>query len=139
MGESFANYLSKYGLIFSWTVAPVMTIDELLTSVATDMEQSSFAYCFGDLASGSHIARHERHALQLLALRNKGTARHDQIHLKIVPSSPNMTIEEMIHNRNQYAHPQHCLYEHTFQNLPTRYEFVIHLSEWQSLLNHRET
>lgn len=117
-------------------VSPETPVNDVITWTTRELQQSAFQYVFdAGIASSSHILSHERHALQLLGLVNKGTSNSDSVvRLKVTSHSPQLTVGQMLANRNLYAHPELCLYEHRFvqNDVPfTETRFIIHMGKFR--------
>ncbi|KDQ49089.1 hypothetical protein JAAARDRAFT_143923 [Jaapia argillacea MUCL 33604] len=108
--DSLCAQLNSFGLLLRYEIPLSTHVTTFLQQVSQDMEDSPFQYQFSDPGYETEFA-HENLALQLLSLVNRGSprTRDNQIRLQRVPLSTDTVIEQLAHDRLNYANSMLCV------------------------------
>lgn len=103
--DSFNAWLTDFKLLYQYEVPLSLTVHALLIRVAEDMHQSTANHTFQVVQQCSHLD-HEVLPLTLLSLIGKGHPNtHNQVRLRLQPIRPDLTIQELLLDKNKYVAP----------------------------------
>lgn len=108
--ESFSQALSEFGLV-SYRELPLDgKISTLLLALQTELRQSPHKYALGDARHEYH-QDHESTGLSLLSFVNRGVprVRDNQIRMRLYPTSPELTVADIISDKFKFAVPSLCV------------------------------
>lgn len=105
LGLSVNAYLQQHHLLSHHELPLAFLVDDLLSLVATGMQDSSLAYQFSQTGTESYLTELELLPFRLLAYKSAGRVRGASPNVKLIaePYSPSTTIQDIYSKQTRFS------------------------------------